>query len=88
VLSPGWSSSDAAGATAVLDNSHDWRSALRFRADEIARSRARARCEECRHPWTHAAERWRAYWIDDGPNDKLLFYCAGCAEREFGTIRE
>jgi hypothetical protein len=29
-------------------------------------------------------ERWRAYWIDDGAEDRLLFYCSQCAEREFG----
>jgi hypothetical protein len=29
-------------------------------------------------------ERWRAYWIDDGPEEKLLFYCPECFEREFG----
>jgi hypothetical protein len=29
-------------------------------------------------------ERWRAYWIDDGPEEKLLFYCSECSEREFG----
>jgi hypothetical protein len=28
--------------------------------------------------------RWRAYWIDDGPEEKLLFYCPECADREFG----
>jgi hypothetical protein len=30
------------------------------------------------------SERWRAYWIDDGPEEKLLFYCPDCSEREFG----
>jgi hypothetical protein len=25
-----------------------------------------------------------AHWIDDGPEDKLIFYCPECAEREFG----
>jgi hypothetical protein len=29
-------------------------------------------------------ERWHACWIDDGPEDKLVFYCPECAEREFG----
>jgi hypothetical protein len=28
-------------------------------------------------------ERWRAYWVDDGERDLLVFYCAACAEREF-----
>jgi hypothetical protein len=23
-------------------------------------------------------------WIDDDPEEKLLFYCPTCAEREFG----
>jgi hypothetical protein len=40
-------------------------------------------CEECRQPWLWTIERWRAYWIDDGDEDRLLFYCAECAEREF-----
>jgi len=30
-------------------------------------------------------ERWQTYWIDDGPEDTLLFYCGECAEREFGA---
>jgi hypothetical protein len=30
-------------------------------------------------------ERWQAYWIDDGPEEKLVFYCPECAEREFGA---
>ncbi len=29
-------------------------------------------------------DRWQAYWVDDGPVDVLLFYCAACAKREFG----
>ena len=29
-------------------------------------------------------ERWQDYWIDDGPESRLLFYCPECAEREFG----
>jgi len=33
---------------------------------------------------TADGRRWRAYWIDDGPEEKLLFYCPECAEREFG----
>jgi hypothetical protein len=28
-------------------------------------------------------ERWQAHWIDDGPEEKLVFYCPACAEREF-----
>jgi hypothetical protein len=43
------------------------------------------RCAECCAAWFPADEaRWRAYWIDDGPEEKLLFYCPNCAEREFG----
>jgi hypothetical protein len=30
-------------------------------------------------------ERWQARWIDDGPDEKLLFFCPGCANREFGA---
>jgi len=41
-------------------------------------------CEECRKPWLPVDdERWHAYWIDDGPEEKLVLYCAECAEREF-----
>jgi hypothetical protein len=24
------------------------------------------------------------YWVDDGPDELLAFYCPTCAEREFG----
>jgi hypothetical protein len=43
-------------------------------------------CEECRKvcPWADR-ERWQAHWIDDGPEEKLVFYYPECAEREFGT---
>ena len=42
-------------------------------------------CVECRRVWHFLnSERWRAYWIDDSPEEKLLFYCPGCAERKFG----
>jgi RNase P subunit RPR2 len=42
-------------------------------------------CEECRNPWLPGDnERWKAYWIDDGERDLLVFYCADCAEGEFG----
>jgi hypothetical protein len=42
-------------------------------------------CEECRELWLPGdRDRWHAYWIDDGEEDKLLFYCPECADREFG----
>jgi hypothetical protein len=42
-------------------------------------------CQECLRRWLlGSAERWRTYWIDDGPEEKLFFYCPECAEREFG----
>jgi hypothetical protein len=42
------------------------------------------RCEECLMVWMPSdAERWQAYWIDDGPDERLVFYCPECAEREF-----
>jgi hypothetical protein len=41
-------------------------------------------CEEGRKVWLPAdRERWQAHWIDDGPAEKLVFYCPECAEREF-----
>jgi hypothetical protein len=33
---------------------------------------------------TRELERWQAHWIDDEPDDPLVFYCPECAEREFG----
>ena len=42
-------------------------------------------CDECFAVWMPADDaRWQAHWIDDGPDEKLVFYCPGCAEREFG----
>jgi hypothetical protein len=29
-------------------------------------------------------ERWQAYWVDDGSDEQLVFYCAECAQGEFG----
>jgi hypothetical protein len=29
-------------------------------------------------------QRWQAHWIDDGPDDRLVFYCSECAERGLG----
>jgi hypothetical protein len=46
-------------------------------------------CEECRRVWLGGDdERWRSYWIDDGPEDRLAFWCPECAEREFGDKTE
>jgi Zn finger protein HypA/HybF involved in hydrogenase expression len=43
-------------------------------------------CEECRELWLPGdVERWQAYWIDNGPEDKLVFYCPECAVREFAS---
>jgi hypothetical protein len=42
-------------------------------------------CEECRKVWLSVdRERWQAHWIDDGPEEKLVFYCPEYAGREFG----
>jgi hypothetical protein len=85
VLSPGWSSSDAAVATAASDTSEASRTALPCpaRMGRVIDERV-VRCEECRLVWLPVDERrWRAYWIDDGPEEKLLFYCPDYAEREF-----
>jgi hypothetical protein len=41
-------------------------------------------CAECEAGWLPADEdRWSAYLTDDEPPE-LAFYCAECAEREFG----
>lgn len=43
------------------------------------------KCIECGERWLpRDTDRWQAYWIDEGPEDVLLFYCAECSEREFG----
>jgi hypothetical protein len=43
-------------------------------------------CEECLAVWMPAdEERWQAHWIEDGPEDRLAFWCAECAEHEFGS---
>jgi hypothetical protein len=43
-------------------------------------------CEECRKLWLpEDQERWEAHWIDDGPEEKLVFYCPHCAALEFGA---
>lgn len=42
------------------------------------------RCAECEAHWLPADEaRWQAWLTDDEPPE-LVFYCRGCAEREFG----
>jgi hypothetical protein len=41
-------------------------------------------CEECLDRWLPDDEsRWQARWIDDGPDEKLVFYRPACGEREF-----
>jgi hypothetical protein len=41
-------------------------------------------CEECRRVWLpDDQDRWQAHWIHDSPNERLLFYCRECADREF-----
>ena len=42
-------------------------------------------CIECGALWLpESTDRWQAYWIDDGPEEILLFYCEACSKREFG----
>lgn len=42
-------------------------------------------CEECGDRWPpDDPERWRAMFLDDGPEDVLKFWCLSCWEREFG----
>ncbi len=42
--------------------------------------------EECRRVWLPVLDRqqWQAHWIDDGPGDRLVFYCPESAERGLG----
>jgi hypothetical protein len=43
-------------------------------------------CQECSRVWLPSdRDRWRAYWIDAGDEDELLFYCSDCAQREFAA---
>jgi len=44
------------------------------------------RCEEsasARFPVDD--ERWQTSWIDNGPDELLVFYCTEFAERKFGA---
>jgi hypothetical protein len=37
--------------------------------------------EECRKAWLpEDREHWQAHWIDDGPDEKLVFYCPECGD--------
>jgi hypothetical protein len=84
---------DAAAATALSDNAAPL-GPLRLLSDRITLSpemgrlvlhQRVVRCVECPRVWRFLnGERWRAYRIDDGPEEKLLFYCPECSEREFG----
>ena len=50
-------------------------------AEQVALS---PQCAERGEVWLPAdEERWQAHWIDDGPEEKLVFYCPACAEREW-----
>lgn len=43
-------------------------------------------CAECLDMWLPDDEdRWHCHAVDDGPDDKLVFYCPECAEHEFGA---
>jgi hypothetical protein len=52
-------------------------------AEQVA---AIPQCEECRRVWLPGdGSRWEAYWVDDGPDERLVFYGPECVEREFGS---
>jgi hypothetical protein len=41
-------------------------------------------CVECKRVWLPMdTDRWQAYWLEEGPRPRLLFYCPACGEREF-----
>jgi hypothetical protein len=43
-------------------------------------------CGECLRRWLPGStDRWRAEFIDDGPDEVLLFWCSECWLREFGA---
>jgi hypothetical protein len=44
------------------------------------------RCQECSTVWLpNDYARWRAYLTADDQQEAVLYYCAECAEREFGN---
>jgi hypothetical protein len=53
-----------------------------MRSPEVAIVPACQECGERRLPAD--CDRWRAEFVDDGPDDLLRFWCADCWEREFG----
>ena len=60
-------------------------SEFRLTGHEHRAGRPGPRCAECLDVWLPAdEERWHCHVVDDGPNDKLVFYCPECAEHEFG----
>jgi hypothetical protein len=55
------------------------------RSDSANSVQPSPRCAECEAHWLPADEaRWQAWLTDDEPPE-LVFYCRGCAEREFGA---
>jgi hypothetical protein len=42
-------------------------------------------CQECGKEADVNAHGWRAYLTDDEEDSRPVFYCAVCAEREFGS---
>jgi hypothetical protein len=42
-------------------------------------------CCECQRRAAAGATGWRGYFVDaDACHDEVVFFCASCAEREFG----
>jgi hypothetical protein len=46
-------------------------------------------CEECGRESDERAVGWEARLVDldDDGQDEVVFYCPGCAEREFHSVR-
>jgi hypothetical protein len=56
----------------------------RLARSPLNRSPSSPQCEECQKVWLPIhEERWHAHWIDDGAEEKVVFYCPDCAERQF-----
>ena len=79
---------DAAGATAETDDSHSLQTPLPCpTVDGRVLNERAIRCVECRLVWhTHDTARWRAVFLDFGPDDVLRFWCPECWKREFATF--
>ena len=75
---------DLETASGRLPQAHPWRDARQSAAAEPVV--LAPQCAECHQLWLpDDEERWRSFWVDDGPDEVLVFYFRWCAERKFGS---